>query len=205
QHGVHPLAALRLGGFAQRERISHMVLHGHVWPQGIGLENQAQIARLGGQVDTVLRVVQHVLIDGDTPLGGLFEPGNRTQQGGFATTRGPQQGNHLTFVQAHGQAFQNRVAVVGQMNVAYSQLGHRSFTPKRNAMVRPMTTRTILIKDRAATMSMAPVAHSETSMEPMVSVPGVSRYTPVEYSRSKIRNINNQDPIRPNFASGKVI
>jgi hypothetical protein len=37
----------------------------------------------------------------------------------------------------------------------------------------------------------------ETSIEPMVSVPGESRYTPVEYSRSKIRNISSHEPIRP--------
>src|SRR5690606_15345667 len=147
----------------------------------------------------------HVIIDGDAALGWLFQPGNGAQQGGFAAARGTQQGNHFAFVQAHGDPFQNGVAVVGQVDIVYSQLGHRSFTPKRNAMVRPMTTRTILIKDRAATMSMAPVAHRETSMEPMVSVPGVSRYTPVEYSRSKIRNISNQEPIRPNFAKGRVI
>ena len=34
------------------------------------------------------------------------------------------------------------------------------------------------------------------AMDPMVSVPGDSRYTPVEYSRSKIRNISSQEPIK---------
>ena len=52
------------------------------------------------------------------------------------------------------------------------------------------------MNDSAATISIAP-APRETSIEPMVSVPGDSRYTPVEYSRSKIRNISNQEPIRP--------
>ncbi|MOA53901.1 hypothetical protein D3C78_1774290 [compost metagenome] len=53
------------------------------------------------------------------------------------------------------------------------------------------------MNESAATISMAPAAHRETSIEPMVSVPGDNRYTPVEYSRSKIRNISSHEPIRP--------
>ena len=49
------------------------------------------------------------------------------------------------------------------------------FDSNRRAMPRPMTTRTILMKESAATMSMAPEAHKDTSMEPMVSVPGDNR------------------------------
>jgi hypothetical protein len=41
-------------------------------------------------------------------------------------------------------------------------------------------------------------------MAPITSVPGDSRYTPVEYSRSKIRNTISQAPSRPYLISGTV-
>src|SRR5580765_2388582 len=58
-----------------------------------------------------------------------------------------------------------------------------SLMPKRRAMPRPIATSVMLMKDSAATSSTAPAAHIETIIEPITSVPGDSRYTPVEYSR----------------------
>src|ERR1700686_229006 len=51
---------------------------------------------------------------------------------------------------------------------------------------------------------MAPAPHRETSIEPMTSVPCPSRYTPVEYSRSKIMNTSSQLASRPKRISGIV-
>ena len=73
--------------------------------------------------------------------------------------------------------------------------------------LHPDRRRTLLqsISESAATMSMAPPCHSETSDAPMTSLPGARRYTPVEYSRSKIMNTRSHDPSSPCRISGNVI
>ncbi len=113
----------------------------------------------------------------------LLEPRNRAQQRRLAAARGAEQRHDFAPLQRERDALQDRVVAIGQADVFDSELGHgshsvvqsRKRTPKRSASARPMPTSTTLINDSAATTSIAPPCHSETSCAPMTSVPGARR------------------------------
>src|SRR5262249_55729520 len=64
-------------------------------------------------------------------------------------------------------------------------------TPKRSAIKSINPTNPTSITESAEIRSKAPVPHRETIKEPITSVPGPSRYTPVEYSRTNIMKIKS--------------
>src|SRR4051794_8692607 len=69
--------------YLQRER--EVVEHGHVRPDGVRLEHDAEVAPLGGDVDPPRRVVEEVAADGNSALLGCLKAGDRHQRRRLAT------------------------------------------------------------------------------------------------------------------------
>ena len=74
---------------AGAQPIGHVLRHGHVREQRIVLEDDADVALISRQM------VDGGAVDPDTPRGLADEARDDAEQGGFATTRRPQQGHDL--------------------------------------------------------------------------------------------------------------
>ena len=93
-----------------------VVIHRHVGPQGVVLEEEAHLALVGGDVDTQLAVKDHLVADGDASAGGSLQTGDHTQGGGLAAAGGAQQGDE-------GVVLNDQVQVVYGVELAPA-LGH---------------------------------------------------------------------------------
>ena len=61
-----------------------VVVDGHIRPQGIVLEQEADLALVGRNVDAHGAVENHLVPDRDTAAGGRFQTGNHAQRGRLA-------------------------------------------------------------------------------------------------------------------------
>ena len=81
---------------ADEAAVGHVVAHGVVKQDGL-LGDHADLAPERGQGD----VPDIVAVDADGAVGGVVEPGQKVQEGGFAGPGGTHQGHH--FAPAHGE------------------------------------------------------------------------------------------------------
>ena len=82
-----------------------VLIHRHVGPQGVILEQEAHVALVGGQVDAPVRVKDHIAVDADGALRGGLQARDHAQGGGFAAAGGAQQCNE-------GIAFDIQVQII---------------------------------------------------------------------------------------------
>ncbi len=89
--------------------IGHIVKDGHMGPDGVGLEDHANIPLFRGNKG--LFGADHSAINADFAGGGLFKPGNHPQHGGLAAAGGTQQGDKFFILE-------NLVELLQHHNVA---------------------------------------------------------------------------------------
>ena len=70
-----------------------ILIHGHIGPQGVVLEQEAHLALVGRNVDAHITVENHLVADGDFSAGGGLQAGDHPQRGGFAAAGWAQQGD----------------------------------------------------------------------------------------------------------------
>ena len=83
---------LGLGRLAQLQAEGHVVVHGHVRVERVGLEDHGDVAVLGGDV------VDDPVADGQRALGDLLQAGEHAQRGGLAAARGADEDQELPVV-----------------------------------------------------------------------------------------------------------
>ena len=131
--GEHPLDALGdlllggpVGALAHLQGERDVVEHGHVRPDGVGLEDHAQAALVGGHVHRAVAALDaagehHPVAHGDLPAVGLLEAGDGPQRGGLPAARGAEQGEQLTLLDLEGHVVDGehrRVALLGLVLLA---------------------------------------------------------------------------------------
>ncbi len=88
QHVLYALLDLFGRNFTQLERIGHVLKHGFVRPQGIGLEHQPQVPLFCRDLTARRAVVNFIVANDNRPLRRFFQTRDGTQQGGFTTAGG---------------------------------------------------------------------------------------------------------------------
>ena len=98
EHVLHPLTDLVFGQLLELQTKGHVFKNRHVGEQRVILEENADIAAVGGDSGNVFAVHQ------DLPGGGFSKAGDHAQCGGLAAAAAAQQGDHLAFgsLQVHG-------------------------------------------------------------------------------------------------------
>ena len=98
EHVLHPLTDLVFGQLLELQTKGHVFKNRHVGEQRVILEENADIAAVGGDSGNVFAVHQ------DLPGGRLSKAGDHAQCGGLAAAAAAQQGDHLAFgsLQVHG-------------------------------------------------------------------------------------------------------
>ena len=75
-----------------------VLVHGHVGPQGVVLEQEAHLPLVGGDVDAQAAVEHHLVADGDAAAGGRLQARDHPQGGGLAAAGGAQQGDECVIL-----------------------------------------------------------------------------------------------------------
>ena len=70
-----------------------ILVHRHVGPKGVVLEQEAHLPLVCGDVDAHLTVKHYLVADGDAAAGRGLQPGDHPQGGGLAAAGGAQQGD----------------------------------------------------------------------------------------------------------------
>jgi hypothetical protein len=123
QRRLDAAADFGLGHLAQDQRVGDVVEHRLVRPQRVGLEDQAELAFFGRDVDVGGGIVDRPAGDGDAALVRLLQAGDGAQQGRLAGARGAEQGDDLAAAQLHRDALEDGIAAVGQGEVVDGQDG----------------------------------------------------------------------------------
>jgi hypothetical protein len=115
QHVAGAGAALGARPAAQLEPEGHVVEHGQVREQAVGLEHHAHVALVGGHVGQVLAA------DPNRPGVRLLQTGEDAQRGRLATARGSEEHDELAGVQVQVQPVEGvhvavRPAQAGQLD-----------------------------------------------------------------------------------------
>jgi hypothetical protein len=109
---------------AQLEAIGDVGENGAVRPQRVGLEHEAEPARLGRQVDLARGVEQHVAADVDRAAVRPLEAGDGAQQRGLAAAGGAEQGDDLARRHRDRDVSEDVALVVAQRQVIDDEIGH---------------------------------------------------------------------------------
>ena len=102
-----------------------VALDGHVRPQGVALEDQAEIA--------IFRRYQHALFTReDQPIGqvdfptiGLFEAGDKTKRGGLAAARGAENREKIPWLHQEVHVFHGNFLAVCLADPGESNVFHQ--------------------------------------------------------------------------------
>ena len=70
-----------------------VVINGHIRPQGVILEEEADLALVCRDIDARFAVEHDLVADGDAAGGGRFQTRDHTQGGGLAAAGGAEQGD----------------------------------------------------------------------------------------------------------------
>ena len=68
-----------------------ILIYGHVRPECIVLEEEADLSFIGRNIDSLIRIEDDAVADFDLPFGRRLEARNHTKDGGFSTAGRPQQ------------------------------------------------------------------------------------------------------------------
>ena len=86
--------------------------HGHVRPEGVGLEHQVQSPLAGLGIIGQVRVDHFHAVDGHDAALGLFQARHHAQGGGLAAAGGSQQGHEVAILDHQVDVAQNMVVAV---------------------------------------------------------------------------------------------
>ena len=111
-----------------RRGVGDVIKDGHMGPDGVGLEDHADVPFFRG--DKHLFGADHLLPNGDFPLGGPFKPGNHPQHGGFAAAGGTQEGDKLPLPELLCKIPQDNGIPEAFFNVADGDVGHLISLPQ---------------------------------------------------------------------------
>jgi hypothetical protein len=97
QRRQRPFARLRLGGARMLgpQREHHVLQHGHVRPDRVGLEDDADGAMVGAEEDALAGGGHHGAVDGDLAAVRALQAGDEPQGRGLAAAAGAEQGDQL--------------------------------------------------------------------------------------------------------------
>ena len=147
------------------QRKGGILEHGHVWPDGIGLEHHADVAPVGRHRGVPVGRKHHLAVDGHLARDRRLKPGEASERGGLAAAAGAQQGEELALgdgdVDAPHRMHAALVGFVLDVEILDADHGHRACVmsrPKpirRSPMVRKNST-VISNTPMAATASMLP-------------------------------------------------
>jgi hypothetical protein len=101
-HAADDVVLRDLPALAAQQGVRHVLERRHVRPQRIRLEDHADVAALRWHLDGVLRGEDRPLGDGDGPLVGGLEPGDRPQQRRLAAAARAQQNHEITLRDLEG-------------------------------------------------------------------------------------------------------
>ncbi len=90
-----PLPELRLRHLPHPQAVGHVVEHGHVGPDRVGLEHHRESPLLGRHADARGGGEDRLAVDPNLARLGRLEPGDGPQGGGLAAARRTQQGHVL--------------------------------------------------------------------------------------------------------------
>ena len=109
----HDAAAdLVLRPLGDLQGIGDIFKHAHVRPDRVVLEDHAQSAAVGGNVDARGRIRHDGVVDGDSARIGGFKTGDQAEQYGFAAARRSQQGETLAFFDGKREILVHLMAAV---------------------------------------------------------------------------------------------
>ncbi len=103
----------RAGGGSGPQRQGEVVGDGHVRPQRVGLEDQAQVPALGWHGGARQPVEEDLVADADGAGVGVFQARHARQGRGLAAAGGPEQGGELPVRDGEVDALQDGGAVEG--------------------------------------------------------------------------------------------
>ena len=130
QRLADPLDGLLLRHLLHLQREADVLGDGSVRPDGVGLEDHADVALVGGDADLAFGIVDNGVADGDPAAAGLFQPGDAPHGAGLAATGLAEQDQRLAVGDLQVQLFHHRVAAVLQAQVLEGDL-HWSSSPTR--------------------------------------------------------------------------
>ena len=106
------------------ETEGYVLKHRHVGPQGVALEHQVQSPFAGRFEESLVRIDDHLVVDGHGAVLGLFQPGDDSKRGGFAAAGGPQQGHKVPVLDGQIDVPQDVVLSIKLIDVAQLDLAH---------------------------------------------------------------------------------
>ena len=109
---MHLFGEFRGFGPPDAKSIGHVLEHGHVGPNGVGLEHHREAAFFGAQIDALLRRIDDAAVDADFARRRLLEAGDRAQGGGLAAAGGAEQRQLLAGQNVEGDAAHRRDGAV---------------------------------------------------------------------------------------------
>ena len=121
-------ADLRLGHAGELQREAHVLAHGHVRVERIGLEHHRDAALGGGDV------VHPLAADVELAAVMLFEPGDHAQKRGLAAAGGADEDDELLGLDVEIDALDDFDRAEGFANAPEFQSAH-AFPPPLSAMV----------------------------------------------------------------------
>ena len=122
---------------ADTQAEGHVVEHGHVGPQRVGLEHQIQVALAGRGERSFRRVDDLLAVHQDDAALGLFQTGDHAEGGGLAAAGGPQQGHEVAVLDGEVQILQNVVFAVIFINMSQFNFTHGLVSSFLSHLSRP--------------------------------------------------------------------
>jgi hypothetical protein len=105
---LDPVLGVGTPELARLQRVADVLAHGHVRPQGVGLEHHADVPLVRAEVE-LLRRVEHVAVaEGDAPLVGCLQAGHAAQRGGLAAAARAEQDEELALLDLEVQVVHRR-------------------------------------------------------------------------------------------------
>ncbi len=104
------------------QRVSDVFAHRHVGPQRVGLEDHADVALVGRNVDPGRRIEDGVVLERDRPALGCLEAGDAAERGRLPATAGAEQDEEFTVLDVEVELIDDGVGPEGLGQVGNPEL-----------------------------------------------------------------------------------
>ena len=111
------------------EREREVLEDRHVRPDGVGLEDDPEVALLGGDGNLARHVDESVVADGDPPGLGMLEAGDRHQRRRLAAAARPEQREELALLDREADVVERALVAELLDEVLHVDLRHRALLP----------------------------------------------------------------------------
>ena len=112
QRLTHALFLLRARRAHHIEGIGDILLHAHVRPDGVGLEDHANAPFMHGDIDVRCAAEDGLALDPDLALVRLLKPGDAAHGRRLAATGGPEQNKHAAVSDLDVHAIDRRLIAI---------------------------------------------------------------------------------------------